>query len=617
MQCRNDIKITDITGVGPMTILKILPVVFTGFFAFQASAQISSTFSGQIGSGQLDSYPQPDLFEQPLQGTPTLSVNLAGAPYIIELTYSGDPAPATSNGLDFANWSGPMSASYFIYSPENTSELLVSGVLSETTGALGVTKALVTITQEEQEVPGSSPTVTATVDVEQVSGTDSISWALNAPEGSLSVNFSDESNSMVNDVTVYPSAPATFTSSAISLNVDNASFGGEDIVLSLSASEQHIVINGDLDGDGIADTDDEFPTDPTESKDTDKDGIGDNSDVWKDDPLRWSDVDEDGFSDQVIPPSEFPEDGFPNDPTRWLDEDGDGASEHDFTDDGIDNPEDAFPGDSLRWTDLDGDGFSDQIIPPSEYPEDMFPTDPGEWSDLDLDGYGDSYDKCDASNTDPNAPVAIDLDGLDIEITNRYLTKGCWMADAVEILINRADKGNSGVAIATSYLVQAGEISGQQKGQIVSSAAKKIEERENKGNGNANAANNGNSGNAGNSNGNAGGNSSQNNEESTSSGGETGTGSESGSGSESGTGSTSGTGESTACTQPEEGSTTGTTSSSESTGTGTDTDTDTDTDTETSSSCQEESSNNGQGQGKDKDKDNNNSSNNGQGNTSN
>ena len=110
----------------------------------------------------------------------------------------------------------------------------------------------------------------------------------------------------------------------------------------------------------------------------------------------------------------------------------------------------------------------------------MFPEDPTEWLDSDFDGYGDAYDKCDASDMSAG-PVNFDIEGVDPDLPNDYVAKGCWLSDAVEILINRAEKGNSGVAIATNYLVKAGVITGREKGEIVSQAARKIEERENNG----------------------------------------------------------------------------------------------------------------------------------------
>ncbi|UCF07794.1 MAG: PKD domain-containing protein [Thermoplasmata archaeon] len=74
-----------------------------------------------------------------------------------------------------------------------------------------------------------------------------------------------------------------------------------------------IIVESDIDGDGIPDTDDidddgdgvadiqdAFPSDPHESWDTDGDGIGDNADL---------DDDEDGHLDD--------EDDYPLDPTRW------------------------------------------------------------------------------------------------------------------------------------------------------------------------------------------------------------------------------------------------------------------------------------------------------------
>jgi YVTN family beta-propeller protein len=68
----------------------------------------------------------------------------------------------------------------------------------------------------------------------------------------------------------------------------------------------------DTDGDGVPDSQDAFPNDPTEWADTDHDGHGDNSDAFPNDPTEWVDTDGDGHGDNS--------DAFPNDPTRWLPE---------------------------------------------------------------------------------------------------------------------------------------------------------------------------------------------------------------------------------------------------------------------------------------------------------
>lgn len=58
----------------------------------------------------------------------------------------------------------------------------------------------------------------------------------------------------------------------------------------------------DTDGDGIPDSQDEFPTDRTQWADRDGDGFGDNPagfnpDAFPDDPAEWTDMDSDGVGD--------------------------------------------------------------------------------------------------------------------------------------------------------------------------------------------------------------------------------------------------------------------------------------------------------------------------------
>ncbi|MFT7559181.1 MAG: beta-glucanase (GH16 family) [Flavobacteriales bacterium] len=114
----------------------------------------------------------------------------------------------------------------------------------------------------------------------------------------------------------------------------------------------------DTDGDGVADADDAFPTDPTEWLDTDSDGTGDNSDA---------DIDGDG----VLNADDF----YPLDATRWEE--------------------------VISLTDSDGDGFVDNV--------DVFPNDPTEWLDSDLDGMGDNAD---AFPLDGTETIDTDLDGI-------------------------------------------------------------------------------------------------------------------------------------------------------------------------------------------------------------
>lgn len=55
----------------------------------------------------------------------------------------------------------------------------------------------------------------------------------------------------------------------------------------------------DSDGDGVIDSEDAFPQDPTETRDSDGDGVGDNSDVFPNDPTEWADSDGDGIGDNA------------------------------------------------------------------------------------------------------------------------------------------------------------------------------------------------------------------------------------------------------------------------------------------------------------------------------
>ena len=65
----------------------------------------------------------------------------------------------------------------------------------------------------------------------------------------------------------------------------------------------------DSDGDGVIDTEDAFPNDPSEQVDTDGDGIGDNADPNPNDAMPLDvDSDGDGIGDKTDP--------YPNDPNN-------------------------------------------------------------------------------------------------------------------------------------------------------------------------------------------------------------------------------------------------------------------------------------------------------------
>ena len=139
----------------------------------------------------------------------------------------------------------------------------------------------------------------------------------------------------------------------------------------------------DRDGDGVANKDDAFPSDATETTDSDKDGVGNNAD---------EDDDNDGVSDE--------EDAFPLDPAEQVDTDNDGVGNNADTDDDGDNTPDtadAFPLNSSEDTDTDGDGIGNNTdedddgdgVPDSEDPA---PLDPSASADTDKDGIPNSSD---------------------------------------------------------------------------------------------------------------------------------------------------------------------------------------------------------------------------------
>ena len=120
----------------------------------------------------------------------------------------------------------------------------------------------------------------------------------------------------------------------------------------------------DIDGDGVADSEDAFPEDDSEWLDSDGDGTGDNADAFDDDPTETTDTDGDGVGDNS--------DAFPDDADEYLDSDGDGTGDN----------ADAFDDDPTETTDTDGDGIGDNSDP---YPDN---------SDGDADGVEDGTDNC-------------------------------------------------------------------------------------------------------------------------------------------------------------------------------------------------------------------------------
>ena len=139
----------------------------------------------------------------------------------------------------------------------------------------------------------------------------------------------------------------------------------------------------DDDNDGVEDTLDAFPTDPSEVTDTDNDGIGNNED---------DDDDNDGVVDEL--------DAFSLDSNEVTDTDGDGIGNNADTDDdgdGVLDGDDQFPLLAGASLDSDGDGIANiddgdddgDGMPDSS---DAFPLNPNETFDTDGDGVGNNTD---------------------------------------------------------------------------------------------------------------------------------------------------------------------------------------------------------------------------------
>lgn len=152
-----------------------------------------------------------------------------------------------------------------------------------------------------------------------------------------------------------------------------------------TSSEANLQGCPDTDGDGWADTIDEFPNDSYQWKDTDGDGYGDNY-LWENSTTELTD---DGYGLRI----EIG-DAFPNEPTQWSNVDGDYRG---------DNPNgvqpDHFPLVYTQLFDTDGDGYGDNFTLGAFEPDDC------SWAgtsyrdrfgctDSDGDGQSDEYDAC-------------------------------------------------------------------------------------------------------------------------------------------------------------------------------------------------------------------------------
>ena len=144
----------------------------------------------------------------------------------------------------------------------------------------------------------------------------------------------------------------------------------------------------DLDGDGVPLGIDAFPDDNTRWSDWDRDGLADFN---GDDPFV-NDSDNDGVANRTDQTIMQPDrDDFPFDPTETRDSDnngiGDNAQVRDRDGDGVADIDDPFPDNPNESSDRDGDGVGDN--------SDSAPDDPayGANEDSDADGIGDQWER--------------------------------------------------------------------------------------------------------------------------------------------------------------------------------------------------------------------------------
>jgi len=196
----------------------------------------------------------------------------------------------------------------------------------------------------------------------------------------------------------------------------------------------------DSDSDGVGDNADAFPNDPTETADSDGDGVGDNADAFPNNGFEQYDSDGDGVGDNA--------DAFPNDASETHDTDGDGVGDNadafplnafeqlDSDGDGVGDNGDAFPNDASETHDTDGDGVGDNA--------DAFPNDASETLDSDGDGVGDNGDMF---PNDANESADSDGDGVGDNADQCLDTEAGAVVDATGCLVV-TDSDGDGVADA-------------------------------------------------------------------------------------------------------------------------------------------------------------------------
>lgn len=228
--------------------------------------------------------------------------------------------------------------------------------------------------------------------------------------------------------------------------------------------------DGDLDSDGVIDTEDAFPLDPTEWDDTDGDGTGNNRDPDDDndgvpdaedafplDPTESVDSDMDGIGNNADPDDDNDgvmddADRFPFDPTESADFDRDGIGNNadpDDDNDGVNDSDDAFPRNKNESLDTDSDGVGNNADDDDDNDgvldgNDAFPLDPAESQDSDNDGIGD------------NADTDGDNDGVDDDVDAFPNNPDEWVDTDSDGIGNGADNDDDNDGMPDTFEIQFG-----------------------------------------------------------------------------------------------------------------------------------------------------------------
>lgn len=207
-----------------------------------------------------------------------------------------------------------------------------------------------------------------------------------------------------------------------------------------------LAITRDTDGDGVLDTEDAFPNDPTESVDTDSDGTGNNADT-DDDNDTYTDDDEIASGSDPLDSGDTP-----------LDNDGDSISDVTDTDDdndGVSDIDEIAIGIDPFNADSDGDGVYDgrevgaDASMPIDTNGDGIPDVKDEFNDSDLDGLT-NFIESQIIGSNPNLR---DSDGDDLRDNEELAvpllgedTNGNGIDDAIDAsMISAPDTNGDGI----------------------------------------------------------------------------------------------------------------------------------------------------------------------------